>query len=153
MTTSGPLKPAFGLSGEQDFWQSALRFKHSKLPTVCGKAPLHSSESGQGRIVPAPRGLGGAVFATTQLAARSCADRVGLDCTKVRRGGRRPCPAVELTELTSRPTQLSAQAKPGLSGQGEISGEPHSSQKAGLNGPPAVKRCYRGRQEATRLNP
>ena len=68
-------------------------------------------------------------------------------------GGRRPCPAVELTELTSRPTQLSAQAKPGLSGQGEISGEPHSSQKAGLNGPPAVKRCYRGRQEATRLNP
>src|SRR5204862_3865712 len=83
-----PIQASSWLEWSNTSGKSALRFQHSKLPTACGKVPLHSSESGQGRIVPSPRGLGGAVFATTQLAGRSCSDRVGLDSAKARTGDR-----------------------------------------------------------------
>jgi hypothetical protein len=38
--------------------KAVLRFQHSKLSAVCGKAALHSSKSGQARVVRTPRGLG-----------------------------------------------------------------------------------------------
>src|SRR6267142_2140507 len=31
--------------------EAILRFQHSKLPAVCGKAALHSSQSGEGWVV------------------------------------------------------------------------------------------------------
>jgi hypothetical protein len=38
--------------------KEVLRFQHSKLPAVCGKAALHSSQSGEGWVVRASGGLG-----------------------------------------------------------------------------------------------
>src|SRR5439155_24443156 len=38
--------------------KAVLRFQHSKLPAVCGKAALYSSKSGQAGIVRASGGLG-----------------------------------------------------------------------------------------------
>src|SRR5712692_9223796 len=38
--------------------KEVLRFQHSKLPAVCGKAALHSSQSGEGRVVRTSGGLG-----------------------------------------------------------------------------------------------
>ncbi len=38
--------------------KEVLRFQHSKLPAVCGKAALYSSQSGQGRVVRTSGGLG-----------------------------------------------------------------------------------------------
>jgi REP element-mobilizing transposase RayT len=54
----GPLKPAFGLSGETAFLAKAvLRFQHSKLSAVCGEAALYSPQSGQARVMRASGGL------------------------------------------------------------------------------------------------
>jgi hypothetical protein len=49
--------------------KAVLRFQHSKLPAVCGKAALHSPKSGQAGFVRASGGLG-AVFVTTQPGVR-----------------------------------------------------------------------------------
>src|SRR5438309_4325531 len=38
--------------------KEVLRFQHSRLPAVCGKAALHSSQSGEGWVVRASGGLG-----------------------------------------------------------------------------------------------
>jgi len=42
----------------EHFWQKVLRFQHSKLLTVCGKAALYSSQSGEGWVVRTSGGLG-----------------------------------------------------------------------------------------------
>ena len=38
--------------------KAVLRFQHSKLPAVCGKAALHSPQSGEGWVVRTSGGLG-----------------------------------------------------------------------------------------------
>ena len=51
--------------------KEVLRFQHSKLLAVCGKAALYPSQSGQAGGCASVRRTGsGAVFATTQLAVR-----------------------------------------------------------------------------------
>ena len=59
--------------------------------------------------------------------------RTGLR-EKRERGTGRLCPAVELPGLTSRPTEVSAQAKAELTGQREIGTTPLKP-KTGLSGP------------------
>src|SRR3989442_6705352 len=77
--------------------KALLRFQHSKLLTVCGEAPLHSSESGQGRIGPTPRGLGMEQFSPLQLAVRElCRSSRNRTARKRERAAGRLCPAVEL---------------------------------------------------------
>jgi hypothetical protein len=62
--------------------KAVLRFQCSGLRAVCGKAALHSSQSGEGWVVRASGGLAvEAVFVTTPLAAR--------DELRLNRNGRR----------------------------------------------------------------
>src|ERR1700682_5749679 len=63
--------------------KAVLRFQHSKLSAVCGKAALHSSQSGDGWVVRTSGGLGVEQF--PPLRNRLCGtgrDRVGMDGTK-----------------------------------------------------------------------
>jgi putative addiction module component (TIGR02574 family) len=72
----------------------------------------------------------------------SCGDRIGVDCTKRERAAGRLCPAVELYELTSRPTEASAQAKARSSRPRQRSGQPPLKPKAGLSGHPSALGLY-----------
>jgi hypothetical protein len=88
--------------------KAVLRFQHSKLPAVCGKAALRSSQSGEGWVVQTSAGLGVEQFSPLRNRVPGTGgDRVRMDGTKTRTSGGK-------TSSSARTAPL--KPKPGLSG-------------------------------------
>ena len=77
--------------------KAVLRFQHSKLPAVCGKAALYSSQPGEGWVVRTSGGLGVEQFSHYATGSEG---RVEIEsewtARKRERAAGRLCPAVEL---------------------------------------------------------
>jgi hypothetical protein len=126
--TGGPLKPAFGLSGVQHFWQERYYdFNIRNHPQFVEKLRYIHRNPVRAGLCLRRRDREWSSF---RHYATGCEGVVqiesGLDCAKARQGD--SVWRWKLPGLTSRPNEVSAQATAGSSGQGEISGQPLSSQ-------------------------